>query len=582
MFLGTTGLVEFWKKDEEILFLGMWCLRYERQYEWKELKYCVLPYPWDNKERLEKAYKELESSYENILNNLVEWLNRQHNLKRDSNYWRIVVGPWLYHFLAVVKDRYACLRDAADNYPDVHSMGLTRESFVTPRDFAEFTALSLDDPYNLQLFTQIMEGIGVPFKRQPLPGLQNGKRLFKSSTRLKRAFLSLLGRIAQIARVQLYISLPMRTRMELLRKSAFTVWALPVSIIDRTFSSCRPDMTRRASLANLISGDEFEQIISLLLPQNFPIVYLEAFHPLREMVMTGSVPEVIATDIGLHYHDQLKVYAAEMVSRGTSLVIIQHGGDYGILKKMPLEEHELAICHQYWSWGWQTTENVRPLPAAKLSGVGGHIDCAVQKLEDILWISTMHPRYLYRFHSAPLGPQFKEYFDWQQRFVSWLPKHLRAHLLWRSHHHDYGWAGTDRLKDRFPDLRFDDIRRSFRDGMKRARLLVIDNNATTFLEALAWNKPSVLFWDPKRWEVRDSAASFFDALRDAKVLHDTPESAAAHVATVYEDPWSWWGSETVQAARKRVVQNYANNDPDWANSWCAALNVLTQKVPISS
>src|SRR2546425_1059666 len=131
MFLGTTGLVEFWKKDEEILFLGMWCLRYERQYEWKELKYCVLPYPWDNKERLEKAYKELESSYENILNNLVGWLNRQHNLKRDSNYWRIVIGPWLYHFLAVcqvarLEDFLARRRTIAARYHEaVRQAGLT-------------------------------------------------------------------------------------------------------------------------------------------------------------------------------------------------------------------------------------------------------------------------------------------------------------------------------------------------------------------------------------------------------------------------------------------------------------------------
>lgn len=37
MFLATTALSEFWDKDQEILFLGSWCLRYDRRSEWGNL-----------------------------------------------------------------------------------------------------------------------------------------------------------------------------------------------------------------------------------------------------------------------------------------------------------------------------------------------------------------------------------------------------------------------------------------------------------------------------------------------------------------------------------------------------------------
>ena len=43
-------------------------------------------------------------------------------------------------------------------------------------------------------------------------------------------------------------------------------------------------------------------------------------------------------------------YIAECVSKGTKLIIIQHGGRYGSLKNLAHEEHEIEVSDYFLSW----------------------------------------------------------------------------------------------------------------------------------------------------------------------------------------------------------------------------------------
>jgi putative transferase (TIGR04331 family) len=142
--------------------------------------------------------------------------------------------------------------------------------------------------------------------------------------------------------------------------------------------------------------------------------------------------------------------------------------------------------------------------------------------------------------------------------------------VYRRHHTDFGHGAHDRIARAFPEVELDDGR-PIRHRYAESRLIVVDHCGTTFLETLAWNLPSVLFWDPSRWETRTDADPYFDALRSAGILWDSPEDAARHVAEVYAHPDAWWGSRTVQNARTRLVDRYALTSRDWPQDWIAAL-----------
>ena len=84
----------------------------------------------------------------------------------------------------------------------------------------------------------------------------------------------------------------------------------------------------------------------------------------------------------------------------------------------------------------------------------------------------------------------------------------------------------------------------------------------TFLESFTMNVPTVMFWNPNHWELRDSAFPFFDMLKDVGILHDTPESAAEHVNAIWEDVDFWWESEILQETLKSFKKRYSHIPKD--------------------
>jgi putative transferase (TIGR04331 family) len=107
--------------------------------------------------------------------------------------------------------------------------------------------------------------------------------------------------------------------------------------------------------------------------------------------------------------------------------------------------------------------------------------------------------------------------------------------------------------------------------MNESRMVVFDNLGTGFLETLIGDVPTILFQNPNLWETRDEARPYLEDLRRAGILWESPESAAAKVAEVYDDPEAWWTQPAVQEARNRFVERYAYASPDWSKQWASAL-----------
>ena len=88
----------------------------------------------------------------------------------------------------------------------------------------------------------------------------------------------------------------------------------------------------------------------------------------------------------------------------------------------------------------------------------------------------------------------------------------------------------------------------------KCRLFISTHNATTYLDTFSLNLPTIIYWNPKYWEVNDYSRIFFDELEEVGIFHKDPISAAELVASVWDDIDSWWNSEQVQLARKNFWQ----------------------------
>jgi putative transferase (TIGR04331 family) len=102
-------------------------------------------------------------------------------------------------------------------------------------------------------------------------------------------------------------------------------------------------------------------------------------------------------------------------------------------------------------------------------------------------------------------------------------------------------------------------------------------NATTFLETLAANFPTIIFWNPEFWEIREDARVDFERLRKVGILHDSPESAARKIESIWSDVESWWAEPELQDVVIRFCKKYARTSPEWLADWKTELTALADK-----
>ena len=582
MFLATTSLSDFWDNRDEMLFLGSWCLRHDQREVWSRLRYRVLPSPWNDRERFYQAAETLDQCGERMLTLLSDRLNTLHGIQAPLRYWRILIGPWLVHHLHVLYDRHVHLQAAFAQEGSLKTLCLDPASFRVPQDTATQQDWVQEDPYNLQLYSGLLTHMGhsFPLRRFSEPGspktrsripLAPGPRV---SRRLQGVFTGLLKHRWEIALYE--TALPRSALCRIAWCTGFR--ALPLALAEDQWPSGFTRAVfdgRRASLADLPHQDEFERLFIKMLPQDFPSLYLEGYRAARENTLKAlpENPSAILSGIGWHFHERFKWIAAEATLKKCRLVALQHGGGYGVYRFTPMERHEKRISDSFLVWGWGDGNggHVKNVPAPQLSSVPRRDNGGLSRDGDpILFIATTNPPYFYRFCSQPQGNQLEDYFQWQFRFLQSVPSPLRERIFFRPHIHPDAHGLKERLTERFPDLRWQEGV-TFHQGLRRSSLVVIDHLGTPLLETLAANRPTVLFWDPQRWEVRPEAEPSFDALRKAGILWDSPETAAAHLREIADAPSIWWADPKIQEVRRSFVARYAFCRQDWDTIWLQTL-----------
>jgi putative transferase (TIGR04331 family) len=564
-FLVTTALEETWPVDDvPVLFLGEWCRLYERKSTWENRDAVIAPYHWDDRQKLHRDYLYLQSLYEELLSELATQLNVLHRVDHSLRYWRIIVGPWLGYFIQMLFDRWSMLRQVLSDNEIVGVQVLRRdEGAFVPNDMAGFTSLMINDEWNESIYRKVLDWLAVSVqiidaKNHALTVRDNkvsAARQFKRG--LARLGTCLSGLVCR-QNEYFFISSYLGIKQELLLQAKLGQLPKSWQSVEVPFSTfdCA---TRQRLLPKVDYKDEFATLARVLLPGEIPKAYLEGYRALvslTDSMLWPKRPKAIFTCNSFIDDDIFKVWAAHKVESGTPLVIGQHGGNYGMALWSFTEDHQIAIADKFLTWGWSVPESKKIEPVGNFKGFGKrHV---ADETGVALLVETTIPRQGYHMYSVPVAAgQWLDYFEDQCRFVQALPTFLQKKLLVRLYSHDYGLCQHQRWQDRFPDIQLDNGVQPMKLLLKKTRLYVSTYNATTYLESLSLNFPTIMFWNPTHWELRDSALPYFEKLKLVGIFHDTPESAARQMAAVWSDVSGWWQSAVVQTVRQEFCEHYA-------------------------
>ena len=581
MFLATTAIEEFWNPEEKILFLGPWCEVYSEKTRLPGLLkngWETLPPVLAEPEEVERAFDYCRVICKTALTFLSRELDRFLALGKDETYYHIILGNWLAAFINQVYDRYKALDKVHKSYPGIHTYILDPSYYPVPWDHDDFMNESARDYLNLVMFSQLIREMEFDFTekvprafpesggRRTFGGVEEGlkfnvfKKVNASLNKVSHGE-SITINSAYLGSFDNYLKLAVKSRFLFVFDD---MQAYKVEV------SAKPDAEFRNSVLPGLEENEFSGILSRLIPRNIPLLFLEAHREFREKVLELPIRKTAAycTGTGLQYNNIFKFFVAEH-RKDVKLVSIQHGAGYGVHRCMATEEYERSICDVFYTWGWREEDRTRPLPQPRLLPVSGRGKRLLKN--QVLLILTMDPRYLHRIQFPMMTTTFvTRYLDHVIKFL----KTVKAPVLIRTYSQDLGHCVRERIADAVSGAVFDDLSASSAERMAESSMVVMGNHGTAFFESMAADRPTVVFADPATFRVRSSAAPLFAALREAKIYHDSPAAAAAHVNGVFDDPGAWWSGESVREARGNFVREHALSSENWVESWTRELSRL--------
>jgi len=563
----TTSDERTWKLDSPVLFLGEWCRLYDRKQVWSGMDAALVePYGLEPK-RKERDLAYVQALTGELLGEVANELNAFHNTRHSVRYWNIVLGHWLERYVAITFNRYFTLEHILKNYEISGTTVFDSSDYsLATNDSQAFIWACNDDVWNHVLYAKILNFLG--YERiekdsvhlqgisgfvqeentKAAPGLNFKPLILNAANYILHKF----SRKSDAFIISSYLPLIEEVKLQLSLGQCPQAWRSPV------LKTVAPDQEsrRRFSLdGGTYAG--YEQFVRNQLGECIPTCFLEGYTKMvrqSESLPWPADPKFIFTSNNYDTDEIFKVWSGSKAEKGVPYIVGQHGNYQAVRGSSNWPER--MTCDKFIAWGG-LNENSWDVPAFVFK-------IANQPRETkpdggLLLIELCMP------HRLTLGDAYYEFGIYQEqqfRFVEALPEKIQNELTVRLHGawRNFRWSEDRRWSDRMPSVHLETGKANIQTLIAKSRLVVHSYDSTGILEGLASNVPTLGFWDGGLDHLLPRDKPYYELLRGAGILADSPEQAALFVTQHWDDIDGWWKSEQVQSARRVFCEQYARNE----------------------
>lgn len=576
MHIIKTAFKKAWPNSlDNSILLGDWCKNQDsiKSNEIDKLK--IIEYHFNDRKKFYDSRKEIDSIYDELLIILTSSLNKFFNKKNDRRYWEIIWGCWLHTFVLAFFDRNKSIESVLKKYPNSTTNILNPKSYIIATNTAEYLNNLQNDFYNFQIYSSIWhkcEGKidsvithSYSSKKKSNSVYQNFKFLALSCI---RQFFKLFFSKSKI--ISFNSGFSRKTLVKIILKSKFNVIPFELFVFKNKIIP-NHDIDLRNDLKNILVNYKKKKnnFLNFCLDQisdNAPIGLIEGYKNTLE-INSKSIKNVkYLFSANGFINDNWNILCAENIKNGAKLINCQHGGGYGIQKFSGFEDYEIKIADKFITAGWKLKPNDKfitmPLPF-----INKNSRTLNNKNGQIFYIKNDYSLYLYRIFSHPVGRYADLYRKWSRRFLQNLDKNVLSNILVRPNYKFHSDFLDKKFHPKNHQLKYDNFSKSFDYQLKNCKIAISDTNQTTYLQSIALNIPTIVFWNPESSEIKKIARSFIDDLNRVGILHYSPESAAIFLNLNHKSINKWWFSDDVQEVRFKFINNYAKISDKWVNEW---------------
>ncbi len=578
--LETTPLNRNTSKTETLL-LGEWC-----NLDGENRGFKVVDYHWNDRKQLHLDHQRIFSLYEIYLRKLTISLNKIHHVEHTVDYWRIVVGPWLYYFICIVSDRYQMLFKASKNFNIEYTLEpqYDSDSWI-PLDYIDFNYKFYSDEWNYYVFSEINKYTNLINKKNTSYVLflstlsKNDKQHW--SKKISKGLLFFLSKLTNKYLTKVIfveIGAPQIYMYKLLFKLKTSPFSYFNRIRPKSFD-VNHSMRDKLNDSNSVCNNEFEKLLTNLIPGNIPISYIEGYSQLvRESNnIFPKKTSLIVTANAYFSNEHFKTWAARQKERGAKLWIMVHGGHHGTALFNGPGKLTEDIADRFYSWGWGKYN----LPSYKLSLLKGVN--LTKSSNRILFIPYSLSKYSNHIDASPISSTFNSCLEMQFRFFNELTScELIDNLFIRIKDSQQMWnLQYEYRKYGIKNFILSDSE-TILNSIRKSSLVIVTYDSTIFLETLTLNTPTCLFFNENLWEMSLLSERHFKKFLECGILHFNENSLANHIVTNQNNYDEWWQSDVVQDSIQDFLLEFGYSSNNWQKEWFDEVNNALSSIDINT
>lgn len=572
----------YWEIDKPILFAGEWCLDPHKKEIWSKLDYKILESNTFYTEENLNQIKICDRIYEKLLPELSAKLNELNNINWSPRSWRIVMGPWLERYVAVINNRLNLLKKSKVDFNIKFKSIKFNDESLASFDLLDFTDKANSHKWNEYLVRRLNKIYTYKdFDSKFLEKIKlkknnfNKKNLIQSMIKKIKIKFNLFWKLFPLSKNnnfllhRIYIGDFFLSLKLFLKLKNF-----PAKFFfeeDRVFKDF--DITLRNKLKiNYDVENTNEKIIRYLLKESLPTIYLEGFTDMMKKVKSSHLPFGIKKIFTCNCWNDIvfKFWIAENINSGTKLFYGQHGSGYGMIKHHNATKHELKICDKFLTWGWRNDDisDKKVEPCVSFPIIKEKILKITQK-KDILLIPAVMDFYLFKNELKKPNLIYKD-LDNLNIFIKNLDSKLFANLTFKAHpmenRRKKEFSYLDYMKKIHPKVKMHDTNYNLEKAINNSKISIFFYLATPFLTNISLNKPSI-FMFPNNFEemIEDKYLAIFKKMEDVNIIIKSPNELANFLNKKYSDIENWWYNDKTQTIRKEVSRLFAKKNNDSLN-----------------
>jgi putative transferase (TIGR04331 family) len=584
-----TAITPKLKNKNNEFYLGAWCLANKLDDSLSDLK--IHEYHWNNRKKFHEDYEGLNNYISYNFGTISEYMGEITKAPKDQRYWKINLGMWIGYLIQVLFDRWENIRTLPQFKYHLSNLPLNISS-LRSNTVSDFFKEINQDQWNETVYQLILRAQNrkINYENSELYNsdiqyckneYQNNNKIHSSlKFKIIKNLISFFHKLQQPKYfiIASYLNYLEEIKLKLLLKQIPILYISSIYAPNINYKDMKSENHEFNDLNSInlkINEDSswsncnkdfliwFKEVFSFFIPYNYSLRFKNFYKDMKALPFPKQ-PNVIFTSNLYDSHDYFNLYTSECVHLGSKYIIGQHGGNFRSAKINFSENIQKDISDYYLTWGEDSHNDdlfrAKIVPIGNLKLTSQNVLNRFYRPDKILILTTDLHRYARMMASYPISSQWLDYFKDIKNFIKIIKINgLYKEVIFRNKHNKIGWKMIEKLSYNFNDMIIDN-RRNYFKSLLCSKLVISTYNGATYLESMSMNIPTIIFWNPFYWDLRDTAISDYNMLKSVGILHFDPVLAANFVTKIYPDINKWWLSEEVQKVRKNFCEKYSKNE----------------------